>query len=51
VVERWEFKVEYETETLQDGTTKLVDTAVKDDKKIKSEMRDVIRCCNLIKSS
>lgn len=43
VVERWEFKVEYETETLADGTTRLVDEAVKDEKKIKSEMRDVIR--------
>ena len=38
VLERWEFKIENET---IDG--KLVDEAVKDEKKIKSEIRDVIR--------
>ena len=43
VMERWEFQVEYESETLEDGTTRLLDEAVKDEKKIKSEMRDVIR--------
>jgi len=45
VLERWEFKVENETEEVagKDGTKKLVDSAVKDEKKIKSEIRDVIR--------
>jgi len=42
-VERWEFKVEYETETLADGTVRPVQEGVKDEKTIKGEMRDVIR--------
>jgi hypothetical protein len=36
-------KVEYESETLEDGTKRLVEAATKDEKKIKGEMRDVIR--------
>ena len=43
VVERWEFRVENETEVLADGTKRLVEEAVKDEKKIKGEIRDVIR--------
>ena len=39
VLERWEFKVE--NETTEDG--KIVEEAVKDEKKIKGEIRDVIR--------
>jgi len=39
VLERWEFKVENETK--EDG--KVVEEAVKDEKKIKGEIRDVIR--------
>ena len=39
VLERWEFKIENET---GDGG-KAVEEAVKDEKKIKSEIRDVIR--------
>merc|ERR1712025_474213 len=39
VLERWEFKVE--NETSEDG--KIVEEAVKDEKKIKGEIRDVIR--------
>ena len=39
VLERWEFKIE--NEKTEEG--KLVDEAVKDEKKIRSEIRDVIR--------
>merc|ERR1712106_548451 len=39
VLERWEFKIENET----DEGGKVVEESVKDDKKIKSEIRDVIR--------
>merc|ERR1712076_29150 len=43
VLERWEFKIENETVEGLDGTRKVVDEAVKDEKKIRSEIRDVIR--------
>ena len=39
VLERWEFKIENET----GDSGKLVDEAIKDEKKIKNEIRDVIR--------
>ena len=38
-LERWEFKIE--SEVGEDG--KIVENAVKDEKKIKGEIRDVIR--------
>ena len=38
-LERWEFKIENEV----DGEGKVVDGAIKDEKKIKGEIRDVIR--------
>lgn len=38
-LERWEFKIENEV----DGEGKVVEGAVKDEKKIKGEIRDVIR--------
>ncbi|TRY75092.1 hypothetical protein TCAL_00609 [Tigriopus californicus] len=42
ILERWEFKIEYETE---DGgkENQFVETSNKDEKKIKAEIRDVIR--------
>jgi len=43
VLERWEFKIEHETVTGEDGKVKFVDEAVKDTKTIKGEIRDVIR--------
>jgi len=43
VLERWEFKVENEVELGKDGAKKLVEEAVKDEKKIRGEIRDVIR--------
>lgn len=39
-LERWEFRIE--NEVGEDGKT-VVDSAVKDEKKIKGEIRDVIR--------
>jgi len=43
VLERWEFKVENEVEIGKDGAKKLIEEAVKDEKKIRGEIRDVIR--------
>lgn len=41
ILERWEFKIEYETEDGKEN--QFVETSNKDEKKIKAEIRDVIR--------
>nr|ACO10549.1 Mitotic spindle assembly checkpoint protein MAD2A [Caligus rogercresseyi] len=43
VLERWEFKIEVEKETDDDGVERRVETSAKDIKLIKQEIRDVIR--------
>ena len=40
---RWEFKIENETVEAKDGSKTVVEEGVKDEKKIRSEIRDVIR--------
>eukprot|EP00095_Tigriopus_kingsejongensis_P003647 maker-scaffold2352_size16672-snap-gene-0.7 protein:Tk03647 transcript:maker-scaffold2352_size16672-snap-gene-0.7-mRNA-1 annotation:"mitotic spindle assembly checkpoint protein mad2a" len=40
VLERWEFKIMYETD---EGKENLAETSTKDEKKIKAEIQDVIR--------
>jgi len=43
VLERWEFNIEHETKVDVEGNKIFVNEAVKDQKQIKSEMKDVIR--------
>jgi len=42
-LERWEFKIEVETTLDENGERKPVESSDKDEKKIKQEIRDVIR--------